>query len=137
METAIAKTNQQETASYINTIDLAASTENKVKVANAVNAAASLNGHEGEVLHVSDVITMPGVRRGRNGAPDAECTNVYLVCETGEVFFTQSSGVARSVNFIVALFPDCNAGNGYIPVVCKEQQMPNGNSLKTLEIVDE
>lgn len=137
METAIAKTNQQETASYINTIDLAASTENKVKVANAVNAAVSLNGHEGEVLHVSGVITMPGVRRGRNGAPDTECTNVYLVCDTGEVFFTQSSGVARSVNFIVALFPDCDAGSGYIPVICKEQQMPNGNSLKTLEIVDE
>lgn len=121
---------------FINTCDLT-TIEGKKKTVNAINNAASLNDHVGEVLKIVDVITMSGVRKGRNGMPDTECQNTYLIDEDGASYFSQSDGVARSLKVIMSIYQGCDAGSGYLPLACKAETLPNGNTLKSIVVVDE
>lgn len=121
---------------YINTCDLS-TFEGKKTTANAINNADSLNNHVGEIIRVKDVITMAGVRKGRNGQPDAPCQNTYIIDTDGNAYFSQSDGVKNSLNVTMAIYQVCDAGNGYLPMVCKTEQLPNGNTIKTLVVVDE
>ena len=118
---------------FVNTFDLATD-EGKKSVLKAYNAAESLNNHMDEVLHICDVMTTPGIRKGRNGMPDVECQNTYLIDTNGVSYFTQSDGVKRSLNLFVALYPDFGKSSekGCIDLKCIEQELGNGNSLKTL-----
>ena len=117
---------------YINTCDLD-TLDGKMRSANAINSAVSLNDHVGEVLRVVDVITMPGIRKGRNGQADTPCQNTYLIDEDGITYFSQSDGVKRSMS----IFKTCDAGKGCLPLACKADVLPNGNTIKTLVIVDD
>lgn len=121
---------------FINTCDLD-TLDGKKKTANAINGAVSLNDYVGVVLNIVDVITMPGTRKGRNGMPDTECQNTYLIDDKGVAYFSQSSGVARSLSVNMSIYQTCDAGKGYLPMVCKAETLPNGNTLKTLIVVDE
>lgn len=121
---------------YINTCDLD-TLDGKMRSANAINSAVSLNDHVGEVLRVVDVITMPGIRKGRNGQADTPCQNTYLIDADGVTYFSQSDGVKRSINTTMSIFKTCDAGKGYLPLACKSDVLPNGNTIKTLVIVDD
>ena len=121
---------------FINTCDLD-TLDGKMRSANAINSAGSLNDHVGEVLRIVDVITMPGVRKGRNGQADAPCQNTYLIDADGITYFSQSDGVKRSINTTLSIFKKCDAGKGYLPLVCKSDVLPNGNTIKTLVLVDD
>ena len=124
---------------FINTLDLS-SNEGKIATVNAINSAEPLNNHVGEIIKVVDCITMPGIRKGRNGMPDTECVNTHLIDTEGNVYFSQSDGVSRAIRSFSALWPDFGKGTtveGYLPMVCKEVPLNNGNKLKTLVIVDE
>lgn len=121
---------------FINTCDLD-TLDGKMRSANAINSAVSLNDHVGEVLRIVDVITMPGVRKGRNGQADTPCQNTYLIDADGITYFSQSDGVKRSVNTTLSIFKKCDAGKGYLPLVCKSDVLPNGNTIKTLVLVDD
>lgn len=121
---------------FINTCDLD-TLDGKMRSANAINSAVSLNDHVGEVLRVVDVITMPGIRKGRNGQADTPCQNTYLIDEDGITYFSQSDGVKRSINTTMSIFKICDAGKGYLPLACKADVLPNGNTIKTLVIVDD
>lgn len=118
---------------FVNTFDISTE-EGKQSVLKAYNAAEPLNNHVGEVIKVCDVITMPGVRKGRNGMPDMECQNTYLIDVDGKAYFSQSDGVARSLQMFLALYPDMgkNSAKGCVELSCIEQPMNNGNTLKTL-----
>lgn len=118
---------------FVNTFNLDTD-EGKNSVLKAYNASEPLNNHVGEVLKICDVMTTPGVRKGRNGMPDMECQNTYLIDTDGNAYFSQSDGVARSLNMFVALYPDMGKSSekGYIEITCIEQELPNGNTLKTL-----
>lgn len=121
---------------FINTCDLD-TLDGKMRSANAINSAVSLNDHVGEVLRIVDVITMPGVRKGRNGQADTPCQNTYLIDADGITYFSQSDGVKRSINTTLSIFKKCDAGKGYLPLVCKSDFLPNGNTIKTLVLVDD
>ena len=88
-----------------------------------------------------DVITTPGVRKGRNGQEDADCQNTYIITSAGEMLFTQSVGIAHSINSLLAMMPDLQKHvdeNGEVhgvPVRICAFTMPNGNTFKQLALV--
>lgn len=118
---------------FICTLDIT-DVEGKIKLANALNGATSLNDVTDKVLRVTDVVTTKGVR-SRTGE---ECVNTYLICDDNSVYFTQSGGIARSIEILVGIFTDQNTGkfNGFVEqgvgLAIQENKMANGNTLKTL-----
>ena len=134
--TAIAETPmmEQATSDYITTIDTTTEA-GKFALLAYVNDAVSLNDYVGVELNICDAVMMPGVRKGRNGMPDQECANSYLVDTDGTAYFSQSEGVARALRMIMATFPDMgkHGERGYIPLVCTKTELPNGNTLKSLK----
>lgn len=114
---------------YICTVDIS-TIEGKMAVMNALNGADSLSKHVGETLIVKDVVTTRGTR-SRSGE---ECINTHLILADGSALFSQSDGVQRAVVSLVALFTVngvCDFGDG-VAIKCVEQQLNNGNTLKTL-----
>ena len=94
----------------------------------ALNDAESLaeSVPENATLEVVDFVVTPGVRRSRiQGQPDTECLNVYILTRDGRAFMTQSDGIARSVQQIMALYPES-----------PRNLEGNGNTLKTLVPID-
>ena len=118
---------------FINTFDITTD-EGKKQVLKSFNASEPLNNHVGECLKICDCITAPGTRKGRNGMPDVPCQNTYLIDVDGVTYFSQSDGVARSLQMFAALYPDFGKSSekGYIEISCVEQALNNGNTLKTL-----
>ncbi len=114
---------------YICTVDIS-TMDGKLDVMNALNGSTALAEHEGETLLVKNIVTTQGVR-SRTGET---CTNTHLILADGSCLFSQSDGVKRSVEVLVALFTIngvCDFGDG-IPVKLHSQILPNGNTLKTL-----
>lgn len=123
---------------FINTLDLT-SNAGKMQAVNAINNTVSLKDYMEEELHIVDCITMPGIRKGRNGMPDTECKNTHLIDENGISYFSQSDGVARAVQMLAAMWPDFGketTDDGFLKIKCVEQELANGNSLKSLVFVD-
>lgn len=121
---------------YINTLPID-TTEGKIATINAYNAAVSLKDYVGVVLHICDVITMPGIRKARSlDQVDTQCQSTYLIDTEGKAYFSQSDGVAKSINVIAAMMPDFgkNSELGYLPLACTETQLANGNTLKQIVI---
>lgn len=122
---------------YICTLDIT-QVKGKMQLATALNGAVSMKDMTGETLRVTDVVTTQGVR-SRTGE---ECTNTYLICDDDTVYFSQSDGIARSVKVLVALFTDPQTQRFTNPVeqgigfMVKEQNLPNGNTLKTIVPVE-
>lgn len=112
---------------FICTLDRT-STEGKVAIAKALNGSEPLKDHMNEVLHLSGVITTPGVR-AQSGA---NCTNNYLVLDDGTVLFSQSDGVTRSLKVIAALWGGDLHDGKTVDVKCISQNLTNGNTLKTI-----
>ena len=141
MENAIESANDvnfQIPTGFINTFDLTTN-EGKMKVVNATNNSVPLNEYMDTELHICDCVTMPGVRKGRNGMPDTECKNVHLIDDDGVSYFSQSDGVARAVQMFAAMWPDFgkhSTVDGYLAIKCISQVLPNGNTLKTLVFVN-
>ena len=120
---------------FINTVDMTTA-EGRNTVVKAINDAVSLNDFVGMEIKVKDIITMPGVRKGRNGASDMPCQNTILIDTDGVAYFTQSDGIARGIQTYGAIFWDANgnltASEGYLSLMVKERELPNGNRLKTI-----
>ena len=141
METAIESNenvNFNIPVGFINTFDVSTN-EGKMKVVNATNNSVPLKDYMDKELHIVDCVTMPGIRKGRNGMPDTECKNVHLIDEKGISYFSQSDGVARAVQMFAAMWPDFGKNStqeGYLKIKCIAQNLPNGNTLKTLVFVD-
>lgn len=116
---------------HICTLDIS-NLDGKLALASALNGAVSMKDKSGSVLRVTNIITTPGAR-SRTGEA---CTNTYLECDDGTVYFTQSDGIARSVKVIVAAFVDPFTGQFANPVELgvgikiEEQKLDNGNTLK-------
>lgn len=102
--------------------------EGKKSVAKALNGSTPLKDHMNEVIHLRGIITTPGIR----AVSGSDCTNNYLITDDGEVLFSQSDGVTRSLQVIAALWrKDLLAGNS-VDVKCITQSLNNGNTLKTI-----
>lgn len=121
-----------DSGEFVNTLDMDTD-KGRATFVKICNASESLNDHMGEVLNICDIVTTPGVRKGRNGMPDVACQNTYLIDIDGKSYYSQSDGVARSVAFIIVGFPSLDYdGKGYLPLVCEGQELKNGNVMKTL-----
>lgn len=122
---------------YICTLDIT-TIKGKMQLAKALNGAITMKDMVNVPLRVTDVITTEGTR-ARTGE---QCVNTYLVCDDDSVYFSQSDGIARSVKVLVALFTDPNTGRFTNPAeqgvgfMIKEQNLPNGNTLKTIVPVE-
>lgn len=106
----------------------------KITVANAFHTAISMADKVGEILRVKDFITKDGIR-SRTGEV---CTQTYLICDDGTVYFTQSEGIARDAEELIHyIFTDKNGdfispisvGFGFKVI---ETKLNNGNTLKSL-----
>ena len=113
---------------YICTLDLA-DRRNKLIVVKALNAATSLKDIEGQFT-INGIVTTPGVR-AQSGAA---CKNVYLIKADGSAYFSQSEGVARSVDWLCALFTKEEISEG-IDICVTSIPLDTGRTLKTLEPV--
>jgi hypothetical protein len=122
---------------FFNSLDLT-TVEGKLASVNAYNAAESLSKHVGEVLEVIGAFTTPGIRAARGaGQEDTPCQNTYLLTKDGKSYFSQSDGVARSINMIASVFGSFYLSDEvpYLPISCIEDTLPNGNTLKKLVVV--
>lgn len=106
----------------------------KLKIIAALNYAAPLKDFADKEIIFCDCIQVAGVRKARNGGTDTPCKNTYLIDADGNAYFSQSDGIARSVQMISALFPDFgkHLDDGGIKLKLVEQKLPNGNTLKNL-----
>lgn len=117
-------------------------TENKNRALRALNTAESLATAivaDQDVFDVVDIFQTPGVRRSRmEGMPDQPCTNTYFLLADGRALMTQSDGISRSCQMLLAIYPDCGRSTekGYLSLAVHEQKLPNGNSLKSVYPVD-
>ena len=118
---------------YICTLDID-TIDGKIKLAEALNGAGTMKDKVGETLRVVDIVTTPG-KRSRD---DSDCTNTYLILEDGTCLFSQSDGIAKSVQYLVGIFTDRSTGkmmdlidNG-VGFMIKSQVLPNDNTLKTI-----
>lgn len=130
MTTAIATIDNNDNNAYtpngfICTVN-AETREGAIQVANALNDAKALNDMGDAHFLLAGVITAEGVR-SRTGEI---CVNTYLIAADGNCYFTQSDGIRRSAEQIVALF-NGDFGDG-IEVAVSAKELPNGNTLKTL-----
>lgn len=119
---------------YICTFDMS-NDEEKLEAIAAYNDALPLAQHVGEIISLKNVLTCPGVRKARNETQqDTPCQNTYLIDTDGIAYYSQSDGVAKSVNMLVKAFPTLDyKGQGYIDVVCVEKVLANNNTLKTVK----
>lgn len=140
MAESIIKVNENELTEFnvpegfFNTCDITTD-DGKHATVNAINGAVSLKDYEGQPLNICDCIVMPGIRKSRDGGEDKPCKNVYLIDVDGKAYFSQSDGVAHSVQWIAALWPDFGKNttdDGFVTLYLKAQELPNGNTLKTL-----
>ena len=114
----------------------------KNAVLRALNDAESLP--EGTVLEVVDFVVTPGVRRSRvQGQPDTDCVNVYIIDKAGNAYMSQSEGIARSVQQIMALYSvnghpvsPRELEGGCLRLAVKSRKLANGNTIKALVPVD-
>lgn len=113
---------------FICTVNLE-SPEGIANVANALTAAVPLKDRMGEELNVVDIVTTAGVR----AVSKTPCKNVYLILDDGTALFSQSEGVAKAAE-INATLRRGNFGDG-VKMVCKEIPLNNGNTMKTLVVV--
>lgn len=113
---------------YIHTMT-ADTFEGKRAIIKARNNALPLTSVESSPFVLVGVQIAPGVR-SRTGE---KCANVYLFTKDDKAYFTQSTGIYRSVLEIYDMFPDFNAPAG-IPVVVRSVQLNNGRTMKSLDI---
>lgn len=113
-------------------------TKNTIKIiANAANSAKSLNAamEDGiDVFNVIGIMAEPGVRRSRDAnAPDMPCTNITLVCEDGNAYFTQSEGIRKSADTLCKLgvFESGEA----VALSVDVTKTGSGNTIKSLRMI--
>lgn len=107
--------------------------EEKKRLFSVVNNAVSLNDYLNEIpshtVHVVYLAVAKGIRKGRNGAPDAECINSYLVTADGAALMSQSAGIAQSVQALISTFGQ----EVDFELRVFEQHTKSGNTIKKLD----
>lgn len=105
--------------------------ETRKLVANAANNADSLAKQGDAVLEVLGIIMQPGIMRSRDrNTPDRICTNTTLICADGRAFMTQSEGIRKAADILIAsgVFDDGEP----VPMHVASKSLDNGNTIKTL-----
>lgn len=108
---------------------------NRVRMFNARNSAMSLKNLGDTPIDIVDVMAQIGVRT-RSGNP---CQNTYIFAADGQVYFTQSNGLGRTINELVDMVEGdfkTNTTNGYVKVQIKETSLSGDRSYKQFQLLE-
>lgn len=108
---------------------------NRVRMFNARNGATSLKNLGDTPIDIVDVMTQIGVRT-RSGNP---CQNTYIFTADGQVYFTQSNGLGKTINELVDMVErdfKTNTTNGYVKVQIKETSLSRNRSYKQFQLLE-
>lgn len=108
---------------------------NRVRMFNARNSATSLKNLDDTPIDIVDVMTEIGVR-ARSGNP---CQNTYIFTADGQVYFTQSNGLGKTINEVVDMVSGdfkTNTTNGYVKAQIKETSLSGGRSYKQFQLLE-
>jgi hypothetical protein len=108
---------------------------NRVRMFNARNSATSLKNLGDTPIDIVDVMTQIGVRT-RSGNP---CQNTYIFTADGQVYFTQSNGLGKTINDLVDMVEGdfkTNTTNGYVKVQIKETPLSGDRSYKQFQLLE-
>jgi hypothetical protein len=108
---------------------------NRVRVFNARNSATSLKNLGDTPIDIVDVMTQIGMRT-RSGNP---CQNTYIFTADGQVYFTQSNGLGKTINELVDMVEGdfkANTTNGYVKVQIKETSLSGDRSYKQFQLLE-
>lgn len=108
---------------------------NRVRMFNARNSATSLKNLGDKPIDIVDVMTQIGVRT-RSGNP---CQNTYIFTADGQVYFTQSNGLGKTINDLVDMVEGdfkTNTTNGYVKVQIKETSLSGDRSYKQFQLLE-
>lgn len=109
--------------------------KNRVKIFNAHNSAVSLTSVGEKPFKIVDVLAEVGTRARSNSV----CQNTYLFTDDGNVFFTQSNGIAKTTNELVEMVKGdfkANTSNGYVVVRLAVSKLSGGRSYKQLQLIE-
>lgn len=125
-----------DTTEWINTLSNKSDDGVKLLSVDAVNDALPLGEYIGETIQLCDVITKQGTRYSKYTGTESACQDTYLFDTDGTCYYTQSDGVATSINMLVSVFPDLTyKDQDYIEVEVCRKQLRNGNTLMTVRPV--
>lgn len=108
---------------------------NRVRMFNARNSATSLKNLGDTPIDIVDVMTQIGTRT-RSGNP---CQNTYIFAADGQVYFTQSNGLGKTINELVDMVGGdfkTNTTNGYVKVQIKETSLSGNRSYKQFQLLE-
>ena len=108
---------------------------NRVRMFNARNSATSLKNLGDTPIDIVDVMTQIGTR-ARSGNP---CQNTYIFAADGQVYFTQSNGLGKTINELVDMVGGdfkTNTTNGYVKVQIKETSLSGNRSYKQFQLLE-
>lgn len=108
---------------------------NRVRMFNARNSATSLKNLGDTPIDIVDVMAQIGVR-ARSGNP---CQNTYIFAADGQVYFTQSNGLGKTINEVVDMVSGdfkTNTTNGYVKAQIKEMSLSGGRSYKQFQLLE-
>lgn len=108
---------------------------NRVRMFNARNSATSLKNLDDTPIDIVDVMTEIGVRT-RSSNP---CQNTYIFTADGQVYFTQSNGLGKTINELVDIVAgdfETNTTNGYVKVQIKETAISDDRSYKQFQLLE-
>lgn len=137
-ELSIPTTNQNHMLSTI-TMDTDHDKNRALRALNSAESLAQAVVADRDTFDVIDIFQTPGVRRSRiEGVDDTPCRNTYFLLTDGRALMTQSDGIARSCDMLLALYPDCgrNSEKGYLTLAVHENKLSNGNTTKSVYPVD-
>lgn len=108
---------------------------NRVRMFNARNSAMSLKNLGDTPIDIVDVMTQIGTR-ARSGNP---CQNTYIFAADGQVYFTQSNGLGKTINELVDMVGGdfkTNTTNGYVKAQIKETSLSGDRSYKQFQLLE-
>ena len=108
---------------------------NRVRMFSARNSATSLKNLGDTPIDIVDIMTQIGVRT-RSGNP---CQNTYIFTADGQLYFTQSNGLGKTINEIVDMVSGdfkANTTNGYVKVQIKETPLSGDRSYKMFQLLE-
>lgn len=108
---------------------------NRVRMFNARNSATSLKNLGDTPIDIVDVMAQIGTR-ARSGNP---CQNTYIFAADGQVYFTQSNGLGKTINELVDMVGGdfkTNTTNGYVKAKIKETSLSGNRSYKQFQLLE-
>lgn len=108
--------------------------EGKIAKINALNGAKSLANNAADPINVVNVMAIPSTRTQTGNA----CQNTYLFTDDGRILFSQSNGIAKTINEIMEVidYDFNNTSNGYITVKMEESELKGGQTYKQFMLID-